>query len=237
MKWLDNRMAWHFARRGMIALAVDSPATNETGSDLRERTPLALQAIWMGRSYESVSVFQKACLLQWLARQPYVDAGRIATSGHSLGAKPADILGVLYPNLVSAVIHNDFVCHWQERAVALNLNDPGSHQVVPGIFQWFDYTDLQASLAPRPLLFTEGGRARQVAKIRQAYELWGAGQQVELFHYEKYGDPTSRKLDDVELPVGITPEQYFAYAYVDPSLHRFRPHHAVPWLAKVFRMR
>jgi len=235
-KWSDNRMAYHFARRGLVAAAFDSPATNELASPMLNREALSLCAIWMGRCYEAISVFQKACVLQWLAAQPYVDAKRVATSGHSLGAKPADILGVLYPELVKAVVHNDFVCHWQERAVAMNLYHPGGHQVVPGILQWFDYTDLEAALAPRPLLFTEGGRPNQIAKIRRAYAMLDASEAVRVYHYEKYEDPASRTLDDAELPVGINNEQYFAYAYVDAARHRFRPHHAVPWLAGVFGM-
>ncbi len=235
-KWHDNRMAYHFARRGLVAAAFDNPATNELASPLAARDVMSLCAAWMGRSYEAISVFQKARVLSWLAAQPYVDATRIATSGHSLGAKPADILGVLFPDLVKAVVHNDFVCHWQERAVALNLYPPGAFQVVPGIFQWFDYTDLEAALAPRPLLFTEGGRPNQIAKIRQAYALADAADALKVYHYEKYEDPATRKLDDAELPVGINMEQYFEYAYVDAARHRFRPHHAVPWLAGVFGM-
>ncbi|MDD4869097.1 MAG: alpha/beta hydrolase family protein [Kiritimatiellae bacterium] len=245
-KWNDNRMAYHYARRGIVAAVAENPATNELANTRGEKTPLpssdawrsrsvlSLVAIWMGRCYEAVSVFQKACLLQWLVKQPYVDAKRVATSGHSLGAKPADILGVLYPELIRAVVHNDFVCNWQERSVAMNLNDPGSQQVVPGIFQWFDYTDLEACLAPRPLLFTEGGRPNQIAKIHRAYELMGAADAMQLFHYDKYSDPKSRTLDSAELPVGISGEQYFRYAYVDAAEHRFRPNRAVPWLAKVF---
>ncbi len=235
-KWSDNRMAYHFVRRGLVAAAFDSPATNELASPMLDREPLSLCAVWMGRCYEAISVFQKACVLRWLAAQPYVDAKRVATSGHSLGAKPADILGVLYPDVVKAVVHNDFVCHWQERAVAMNLYHPGGHQVVPGILQWFDYTDLEAALAPRPLLFTEGGRPNQIAKICRAYALFGAPEAVKVYHYERYEDPASRTLDDAELPVGISGEQYFAYAYVDAARHRFRPHHAVPWLAGVFGM-
>ena len=233
-KWRDNRMAYHYARRGFVAVAVENPATNELASPLRDRNRLSLMGLWMGRSYESISVFQKACLLHWLVRQPFVDAKRIATSGHSLGAKPADLLAVLYPDLVRAVVHNDFVCNWLERAVVENLSVPGAHQIVPGIFQWFDYTDLEASLAPRPLLFTEGGRANQIAKIRAAYGLLDSSDAVKVYHYEKYSDPKSRRLDDAELPVGITMEEYFLYANVDPSRHRFRPNRAVPWLAEVF---
>lgn len=235
-KWSDNRMAYHYVQRGMVAVAMDNPATGELVSPLRPRSHLSVCGMWMGRNYEAISVFQKACVLGWLATQDFVDPKRIATSGHSLGAKPADILAVLYPEIVHAIIHNDFVCNWQERAVAENLTVPGSHQIVPGIFQWFDYTDLEASLAPRPLLFTEGGRANQIAKIRRAYELHNAAEAMQVYHYQKYSDPKSRPLDDEEMPIGITMEQYFAYANVDAAQHRFRPTRAVPWLAKVFEI-
>jgi len=156
-EWSDNRMAYHYVRRGMVAVAMDNPATNELASPLRPRGSLAVCAIWMGRCYEAISVFQKACVLRWLANQHYVNPKRIATSGHSLGAKPADILAVLYPDVVHAVVHNDFVCNWQERAVAQNLDVPGAHQIVPGLFEWFDYTDLEASLAPRPCCLPKAG--------------------------------------------------------------------------------
>jgi len=233
-KWSDNRMAYHYVRRGMVAVALDNPATHELASPLRPRSSLSVCGIWMGRCYEAISVFQKACVLRWLADRDYVDPKRVATSGHSLGAKPADILAVLYPDVVHAVVHNDFVCDWRERAVAQNLDVPGAHQIVPGLFEWFDYTDLEASLAPRPLLFTEGGRANQIAKIRQAYSMHGAAEAVQVYHYEKYRDPDLRPLDDEEMPIGITMEEYFAYANVDAAQHRFRPTRAVPWLAGVF---
>lgn len=233
-KWSDNRMAYHYARRGLVAAAFDNPATNELADSLAARDVLSLYALWLGRSYEAVSVFQKSVVLRWLAEQPFVDGKRLAVSGHSLGAKPADILGVLFPELVKAVVHNDFVCHWQERAVAMSLCNPGAHQMLPGIFQWFDYTDLEAALAPRPLLFTEGGRPNQIAKIRRAYALAGAAEAVQVHQYEKYEDPASRTLDAAAIPLGVSQEQYFAFAYVDAARHRFRPQRAVPWLASVF---
>ena len=136
-KWLDNRMTFHYVKRGIVSVAVDNPAGGETASPLRDREQMALCGIWMGRNYEGVSVYQKACILRWLSEQPFVDPDRIAASGHSLGAKPADILGVLYATLVKAVVHNDFVCHWAERAIALNFAPRAAYQTVPGLFQWF----------------------------------------------------------------------------------------------------
>lgn len=240
-------MGYHYMRRGLVSVVMDNPCFGELGHDLRKSDDanktitrwldhIPRVGIWAGRCYEAISVFQKACVLKWLIQQSFVDARRVATSGHSLGAKPADILAVLYPDLVRAVVHNDFVCNWQERSVAMVLATSGNCQIVPGIFQWFDYTDLEASLAPRPLLFTEGGRANQIAKIRSAYELVGAPEAMRLCHYEKYSAPNSRPLDGVELPIGITGEQYSMYACVDKGQHRFRPERAVPWLADVFGM-
>lgn len=235
-KWLDNRMAYHYARNGFIAVSLDSPGTHETDSELCSRNVFSLNALWMGRPYESMSTFQKAHILHWLAKQPHVDRDRIAVSGHSLGAKPADMLGVLYPDLIKAVVHNDFLGDWQERLVAMNLHERPPYQVIPGIFQWFDYTDIEAALAPTPLLFTEGGRAKSHRKIREAYVLAGTPENVQLHHCDKYADPASRKLDDAELPDGLSDEEYFAHAYVVVSEHRFRHWHAVPWLRRVLGM-
>ncbi len=232
--WATNRQALFCAQKGFIAVAVDNPATNETASPLRSRSDMCSAALWMGRNYLGISVFQKACILQWLSSLALVDSKRIAACGHSLGSTPADVLGVLYPELVKAVVHNDFVCNWQERSVALNLYGAAPWHTVPGLFQWFDHTDLEASLAPRPLLFTEGGRANQITKIRQAYQLLNAENALGVFHYAKFATPELRPHDDEELPEGLTMEEYFLYANVDPSKHRFRPERAIPWLARVF---
>ena len=228
--WKTNRQALHYVRRGLVSVAVENPATGETASPLQPRSRMSDCALWMGRNYLGVSVFQKAHILKWLTQQAFVDSNRIATSGHSLGSNPADILGVLYPDIVKAVIHNDFVCNWHERAISGNCLPPGGpHHTVPGLFRWFDHTDLEAALAPRPLLFTEGGRMNQIRKIESAYRLLNASDKLQIHHYAKYATPEQRPLADVPLPDGVTPMQYLEYANVDVPMHRFRPDKAVPW--------
>jgi Abhydrolase family len=233
-KWRDNRMALHFVKQGIVAVAVDNPARCEAASPTRNFLDVTACAIWTGRNYLGISVFQKAHILEWLAEQPHVDRGRIATCGHSLGSDPADALGVLYPDLVAAVIHNDFCCDWRERTIALNAYPGGLHHVVPGMYQWYDSPDLQASLAPRPLLFTEGGRGPQLSRIRAAYKLMGAEDNVRIYYYKKYATADLRPLDDDPIPEGLTMDEYFRYANVDAKYHCFRPKRAVPWLADVF---
>lgn len=236
-KWQDNRMALHFAKRGMIGVAVGNPATNDTDSDIRNRADVSLNAIWLGRSYVSISSFQKAKILEWISEQAFVDKSRIAVCGHSLGSQPTDILGVLYPDLIKAVIHNDFCCNWIERSVAQNGLVPPPHHIVPGMYQWYDATDLEAAIAPRPLLFTEGGRATQLLRIRAAFKLNGVEKNLKVFQYTKYIDPRSRIHDFKPLPEGLSGDEYFVYANVDVQEHCFRPKRAVPWLANLFGMK
>jgi hypothetical protein len=228
-----NRMAWEYARKGMVSVAVENPATNELADPIREDSyEFSVHALWAGRSYEGISVFQKHHILQWLKNQPYVDAARIAVSGHSLGAKPALILGVLDPT-VQALVWNDTTINWHRRAVATNLARIGTFQYVPGLLSWFDYSDLQASLAPRPLLITEGGRTVVLDRIRQAYELLGASKRFKLVYYPKYATPEKRPFDDKELPEGLGMQEYFRYANIDEPGHCFKGNIAVPWLTNV----
>ena len=226
-------MALHYTRQGIVTVAVDNPGTCETADPIRpERHELSMHAIWAGRSYEGISVFHKLCILGWLKRQPFVDPSRIATSGHSLGAKPALVIGALDPS-INAVVWNDFTSNWRVRAVVENLQRVAIHQYVPGILPWFDYTDLMASLAPRPLLITEGGRTRDIDRVRDAYRLMGAEDKIDVTYYPKFATPDKRPFDDVDLPEGLTPAEYLEYANVDVPMHSFKPEVAAPWLAGV----
>lgn len=230
-----NRQALYFVQKGFVSVAIENPATGELTSDPVSRGAMSNAALWMGRNYLGISVFQKTRILEWLKDQAWVDSTRIAACGHSLGSNPADILGVLYPDTIKAVIHNDFVCNWIERTFCANFHPPGgSHHTVPGLFQWFDHTDIEAALAPCPLLFTEGGRTMQIDKIRQAYKLNHSADNIEVHYYAKYATPNLRHYEDKEIPAGVSNEDYFKYVNVDVPNHRFRPERAIPWLAKQF---
>jgi len=231
--WDENRMAYFYAQQGIVAVAVDNPGTREESDAIRpERYEISMNGIWIGRPYECISVSQKMSILAWLKRQPHVDATRIATSGHSLGAKPALLMAVLDPT-IKAVVWNDFCSNWRMRAVVENLGRTSIHQYIPDLHEWFDYTDLLASLAPRPLAITEGGRTRDIERIHDAYRILGVEDQMAVTYYPKYATPDKRPYDDVDMPDGLTPEEYFDYANVDVPAHCFKADAAVPWLASV----
>jgi hypothetical protein len=226
-------MALFYVREGIVALAADNPATGETADPICPNFDvLAMNSMWAGRHYEGISAFQKLRMLEWLKQHPAVDAKRIAVSGHSLGAKPALIIGLLEPT-VRAVVWNEAIVNWRKRAVATNLLNIGLWQYIPAFLEWFDYPDLMAALAPRPFLVTEGGRTRDIQHVLSAYHLIGADRQIKVVHYPKYAAPDRRPLDNVDLPEGLTMDQYFAYANVDPPEHYFKANLAVPWLRNV----
>lgn len=231
----DNMAQW-YAKAGFVAVAVDNPDIGETSGPVPPDA-LSLYLLWAGRSYETLAVFQKLPILHWMAQQPFIARDRIALSGHSLGAKHALLLALLDPTPV-AVVWNDSVVSWRERAVVSDLQAPFvSRQFIPGLIEWFDYPDLMAALAPRPLLICEGGRTRDIDRVREAYRLAGAEDSFEVAYYPKYATPEQRPLDDVDMPEGLSLDEYLRYANVDPSGHWFKENVAVPWLQKVLQQR
>lgn len=229
--WATNRQALYYVRAGMVAVATDNPGIGEQAEpQWPERHELAMNGIWLGRHYESLSVSQRLPILQWLKSQAFVKG--VATSGHSLGAKAALLLAVLDPEVV-AVVWNDFMSSWRGRAVATNLVRISIHQYVPGLLEWMDYPDLMAALAPRPLLISEGGRTEDLRVLRKAYEAQGAGEALEVVYYPKYATEDLRPLDEVPLPEGLGAYEYLEYANVDVPQHCFKAGVCVPWLRRV----
>ena len=231
--WASNRMALHFVKQGITAVALDNPGIGETrdGVNKGRMYDFAIHAIWMGRNYEGISTFHRWSILQWLKQRKWVDPERIVMSGHSLGAKPALLVGVLDPS-VKAVIWNDAVVSWRHRAVVTAMQQIGIFQHIPGLLQWLDYPDIMAAMAPRPFLIAEGGRTKEIDRIRAAYRLLDAENRLEVSYYPKYASAEKRTLDDVPIPEGLTLQQHHPYANVDAPDHQFRFEVATEWLKK-----
>ena len=239
-----NRMAWYYAKAGLVAVTLDNPGIGEldllpdSAPPNSGRVKLTAQLIRLGRSYVELTVSQKLHALAWLRSLPFVDAGRVAVSGHSLGTEPAMCMAVLDPSL-AALVFNDFLCHVRQRHVVLGLPRDGQWRdvdplwhVVPGMFRWFDFPDLLSSLAGRPLIMTEGGAKQHLDQVRGAYGERGSARLLEIHHYPRYADPAARIHDDDEIPEGLTMEEYFTYANVDVPNHNFKHAVAVPWLVR-----
>ncbi|MDF2716635.1 MAG: Abhydrolase family protein [Paenibacillus sp.] len=187
----------------------------------------------LGRNYLGMSVFQKRHILQWLKRRPIIDPARIAVSGHSLGTSPAIMLAALDPQ-IKAIVFNDFLCDNRIRRVVSNetIAQPSWH-CVPYMLEWVTFPDIAASLAPRPIIITEGGVTADLLKVKQAYEKFGAGDRMEYHYYPMYASAERRKWDMRDFPEGLDQDQFLECANVDAPNHYFKNHLAVPWLKRV----
>ena len=242
-----NQQALQFAKAGMVSVAVDHPGNGELsdlakhrGTTKDDRSTLARYLIDFGRDYISLSVFQKRQILEWLRQRPYVDSDRIALSGHSLGTEPLLVMGVLDPK-IQGIVWNDFLCPNIERTkVSTRPNTRGVRpqanwlgHCVPGMWQWFDYPDLVAAFAPRPLIVTEGGPTHSLDLVRRAYETAGAAGNVSIHHYPKFSNPANRR-DGKPIPEGLDLYGFLDHANVDLPQHYFKGYFAIPFLVRHF---
>lgn len=237
-----NRQAWHVAQIGMIGVAIENPGTAESG--VREVNHFVTQqqfARFMtlaGRSNWGWMVEHVLETIDFLKTHPNVDPKKIAVSGMSLGCIPALYSAVMSDD-VAAVVYNDFVSSWAANAVSVTKPVGNVDNRRPfGFHRWFDdEPDLMAAVAPRPMIFTEGGAWKGVIeKVQRAYALAGAKDSLEIAYYKKFADPASRKYEDVDLhqAEGLTDNDYLLFSNVDAIEHSFHPDVNLPWLAKTF---
>ncbi len=246
-RYLDrNRMAWHYVQAGYAAVAFDNPATAECSEmDLPSpkhggtRVHYCSMLLESGYTYMGISVFQAMCFLDYFKIMDFVDADRLAVSGHSLGSEPAMCLGVLR-NDIKAVVFNDFLCDVPRQYAACSadphfINSWGNWHWVPGSWSQFAYPDLLAALAPKYLTMNEGGADEYTGKVLAAYRLMGAEDHCNLHQYPHYTDPATRKYANCTVPNhGLTLDKFFEYCFVYPGDHSFRAEHSVALLKKAF---
>jgi hypothetical protein len=101
------------------------------------------------------------------------------------------------------------------------------------MLEWVTFPDIAASLAPRPIIITEGGVTADLLKVKQAYEKFGAGDRMEYHYYPMYASAERRKWDMRDFPEGLDQDQFLECANVDAPNHYFKNHLAVPWLKRV----
>lgn len=239
-----NDAARQFALAGFIAVAADNPCAGEA-SDLERfsQTPRGYDyddasrfLLELGWSYQGYAAFVDKYILDWLKTRPDVRADRIVVSGFSLGTETLMILGVLDESIFG-FLYNDFLCRTRERALAMSVpaGDGRRHypnsirHLIPGMLTQFDFPDLVAALAPRPVICTEGGADRDFRLVEKAYALAGAPENVLCMHQPKFADPSRRKFAE-KLPYGIGRNEFFEFANVDPRNHYFKGETAIPWI-------
>ena len=140
---------------------------------------------------------------------------------------------------------NQGIYSWREAAKTMtrpakNGRRPqtlGALFFIPGLYRFFDHPDIQAALAPRPALYSEGLPERDLQTIyRPAYAISGAPENLTVVQFEKYRNPSSRHNGDVPEGIGSLDELWRYYSNDAPQ-HYFKGEAAVPWLKNVLGVR
>lgn len=235
-------MALHYVKRGLVAVAVDNPLCAELSDnghfDYLNTSRILLE---MGWSYLGLTAYQDWNVLSWMKELDFVNKDRLIVSGFSLGTEPLMVLGTLDPSIY-AFVYNDFLCRTLERILVMTKPDPKGirlfpnsiEHLIPGFLTQFDFPDLVAALAPRPVICTEGGLDRDFDLIRKAYEISGKPDHFTYYHYKKFVDPKDRKQIE-QVPEGIDRDTYFNLVNVDPKNHYFKEEWVLPWIDKVLK--
>ena len=238
-----NAMAWHDVREGWVAVVVDNAGAGEQGDaeraagrashDYDNLARLLLEMDWSWLGYTS---YTDQCILNWVKKLPFIQKNHIILSGFSLGTEPMMVLGVLNPDIY-AFVYNDFLCRTLERAQTMtkpsaNGSRPAPNSIrhlIPGFWQQFDFPDIVASLAPRPVICTEGGLDRDFGLIAQAYRMAGREDAFRFLHQPRFADPAKRWQGE-RLPSGLDRTEFFRLANVDPRNHFFKKDAVIPWI-------
>ena len=244
----DNRMAMFYAEQGIISIVFDNPGIGEN-SDLEkyglapryDRNTFSRYLLDMGWHYMGLWAFQGNQILNWMRTQDFIDSKRIALSGHSLGTEPLMALAVLNPD-IRAIVFNDFLCRLRKRWIVTTKPDNKGRRpqtnwlghCVPGMWKYFDYPDIIASLAPRPVILTEGGAQHDFDLLKRAYQIMDAPDNLSVHHQKKFEKAKNRKYDYVDIPEGLSTDEYWEYVNVDTKNHYFKANLAVPWLKNIF---
>lgn len=238
----ERTQALQYARKGLIAVAVDNPCAGELSDngypDYITTSRFLLEEGW---NYLGLSAWQDEVILDEIMKRPDVRPDRVIVSGFSLGTEPLMAIGVQRPDIF-AFVYNDFLCRTRERALVMDKpQDDGSRpfpnnieHLIPGFLTQFDFPDIVAALSPRPVICTEGGMDRDFAAIGKAFEQAGAPDAFTFYHYPKYADPASRVYLDA-MPQGVTRAEFFRLANVDSPSHGFKHQVILPWVDALLR--
>lgn len=241
-------MALRYVDMGIIAVVVDNAAAGEA-ADLEKYTigtnfhydGTARYLLELGWSYLGYTSFLDMQVINWMKQDKRINKDRLIVSGFSLGTEPLMVLASMDPSIY-AFVYNDFLCNTLERAIVLTEPDKNGirpfpntiRHLIPKFWNNFNFPDIVAAIAPRPLILTEGGLDRDLNLVRKAYEITGHPENLEIHHYPKFSDPKTR-IDLDTLPEGMNRDQYYDLVNVDRTSHYFKAITVIPWLEKLLQ--
>lgn len=158
----EYAIALQAARRGFLAVAIEASCFGERAERaIRPRSAApcvdaSMHAFLLGRSLMGERCSDVSGVVDWLvARAPdlRIDPARIAIMGHSAGGSVA-LHAAALDTRISAVLACGCIGFLRD-TIARRRDDQGQN-VIPGILNWLELSDVVALVAPRPLASVAG---------------------------------------------------------------------------------
>ena len=189
-EYVGDRLAQH----GYVVLVVDALFWGERGrkegADYDAQQALNANLQQMGMSFGSFIAWDDLRSVSFLNSLPFVQKGKIATLGHSMGCHRAWTTAALSDEVAACVA----VC-WMNTTDSLmtltnNQNKGGSAyaMIIPGIRRWLDYPDVASLACPKPMFFMNGkyDKLFPVGGVEDAYAkmraVWASQHAEKDFH-------------------------------------------------------
>lgn len=141
-----------------------------------------------GKDLFSLQITDSLQVFDFIKNKKYVDSDNIAVMGLSLGGGIVQGMGIIQSDIKSIVIASGLVSY----------DKAGGTGITPGMLEFFDFPDLVASLAPKPIYLSWGEYEKSnfrfevetsysVNIVKKAYSIMNAEQNiVVIFHNDEF---------------------------------------------------
>ena len=197
----EHDFAIQVVEHGMAAVAIEplafgcrrDPVNAKKGLGQKACDPVAGEALLLGQTLLGWRIWDVMRTIDWIETRPELDAKRIGCMGPSGGGTATLFSTAMEPRIKVAMV-SSYLNTFRDSIFAMNHC---TDNYVPGILNWAEMYDVAALIAPRPL-FAESGERDNIfpiaasrssfAKVKAAYEVFGAGDVVE---HEVFDGPHS----------------------------------------------
>jgi len=183
-----QKVAVHLAKSGYAVLAVDFVGGGE-------RCPQGHENLYMctaGMTVQAVMIWDNMRAVDYLLTRREVDKRRIGITGSSGGGNQTAFTTV-FDERIAVSCPVNAVCMFDEHET-VGIDNFCPCEVIPGIWTFTEYSDLMATVAPRPLLVSQSvkdrlfpikGAREVVNRAREVYRAYGLPNNIDIA--EDYG--------------------------------------------------
>ena len=142
----------------------------------------------IGKDLFTLQINDSLQVFDFIKNKEYVDSDNIAVMGLSLGGGVVQGMAIVQPEIKSIVIASGLV----------SFHKVGGTGITPGMLEFFDFPDVVASLAPKPIYLSWGEYEKSnfrfevetsysVNIVKKAYSIMNAEQNiVVIFHNDEF---------------------------------------------------